>query len=188
MAQNKPTNLEFALIGLLHNRPQSGYDLRKIFAETAMGNYSSSPGAIYPALKRLEAKGLIKGTVDSTKSLRPKKMFTPTKAGFEIFRDWLVQEITLEDLRRHQSELMLRFAFYSTLQDAKASNAFLKNLSDRVDEYLQELLAQRDVFDGMGQSPNEAAFHGRMTFEFGIEQVRGLGRWARKTMKHFEGD
>ena len=46
--------LGFALLGLLHQKSASGYDLRKIFASTAMGTFSDSPGAIYPTLTMLE--------------------------------------------------------------------------------------------------------------------------------------
>src|SRR5690606_8869973 len=56
------TTLEYALIGLIRECPRSGYELRKVFVETAMAGYSGSPGAIYPALRRLEADGLIEGT------------------------------------------------------------------------------------------------------------------------------
>lgn len=45
----------------------SGYDLRKVFAETALGSYSSSPGAICPALARLEKQGLVIGEEDRSK-------------------------------------------------------------------------------------------------------------------------
>ncbi len=51
------TPLRLAILGLVAMHPQSGYDLRKIFETTPMGNFSSSPGAIYPALKSLEKKG-----------------------------------------------------------------------------------------------------------------------------------
>ena len=44
----------------------SGYDLRKVFEETALGNYSSSPGAIYPALSRLEQQGIPRNAVGMT--------------------------------------------------------------------------------------------------------------------------
>jgi len=44
--------LELALLGLVLREQRSGYALRKVFAETALGGNSSSPGAIYPALKR----------------------------------------------------------------------------------------------------------------------------------------
>jgi len=44
--------LGYALLGLIDLKPSSGYDLRKIFAEAATGNYNSSPGA-NPARERL---------------------------------------------------------------------------------------------------------------------------------------
>lgn len=186
MSSGTPTNLEFALLGLLHSAPQSGYDLRKVFAETAMGNYSSSPGAIYPALKRLERRQLIEGEVDRTVSLRPKKMFRPTTTGAAVFREWLLREISLEDVRRNLDELILRFAFYSTLDDAGSTRHFLEVLARRVDEYLQELLTQRAMMSRLEGSAGEVPIHARMAFEFGIEQYRAWGRWARRAMKRFE--
>jgi DNA-binding PadR family transcriptional regulator len=81
MTKRTPTALEYALLGLVQQHPQSGYDLRKVFETTALGSYSGSPGAIYPALRRLERKGLVEGEVDSTKALRPKKVFHVTEAG-----------------------------------------------------------------------------------------------------------
>ena len=64
MCKRKTTLLEYALLGLTYQAPMSGYDLRKIFTTTAMGHFSSSPGAIYPALQRLEARSLLKATID----------------------------------------------------------------------------------------------------------------------------
>ncbi|MDH5368031.1 MAG: PadR family transcriptional regulator, partial [Cyclobacteriaceae bacterium] len=55
----KTTSLDYAILGLVHILPQSGYAIRKQFELTAIGNYSSSPGAIYPALKRLQKFGLV---------------------------------------------------------------------------------------------------------------------------------
>lgn len=187
MIQEKtPTNLEFALLGLIHQAPQSGYDLRKIFEETALGSYSSSPGAIYPAIKRLETKGLIEGEIDSTKSLRPKKVYAPTEAGRKLFRKWLVQEITVDDVKRRQDELLLRFAFYSILDDPHTSLSFLKSLSEGADANLKDLLEQRTIFAKNNEIPHVAAFYGRMSLDFGIEQTRALRRWARKSMKKFD--
>ena len=68
--------LELAILGLLWQQPRSGYDLLKLFTETAMGGYSSSPGAIYPALKRLARHGSITGEVQNRDSLRPRQVYT----------------------------------------------------------------------------------------------------------------
>jgi DNA-binding PadR family transcriptional regulator len=174
-----PTTLEFAILGLLSFGPRSGYDLMHIFESTAIGNYSSSPGAIYPALGRLEKRGLIEGVVDDSQTLRPKKVFRPTADGASTLRRWLRTGVTKNDVQRRLDELLLKFAFHSLL-DAKTTRAFLSGLAERTDEYLADLRGQRKIFSE-GEPP-----HGRMAFEFGIERYRACARWARKTLRHFE--
>jgi PadR family transcriptional regulator, phenolic acid-responsive transcriptional regulator len=172
----QPTTLELAILGLLALEPQSGYDLMKLFETTAMGNYSSSPGAIYPALRRLEKRRLVDGEVDRTRALRPRKVFRPTAAGSKRLEEWLRRPITVDDVRRHLDELLLRFAFHSLLEE-QASRDFLAALADRVDEYVAELREQRQLFSA-GEPP-----HGRMAFELGLEQYRATARWARKALR-----
>lgn len=176
-----PTTLEFAILGLLSFGPRSGYDLMHIFETTAIGNYSSSPGAIYPALGRLEKRGLIEGVVDDSQALRPKKVFRPTSDGAGSLRRWLRAGITKDDVQRRLDELLLKFAFHSLL-DAEASREFLNDLAVTTDEYLAELLDQRKIFS------DDEPPHGRMAFEFGIERYRACARWARRTLRHFEGE
>jgi len=53
------STLSLAILGLIAQQPQSGYDLRKVFSTTPMGHFSSNPGAIYPALRRIEGNDWI---------------------------------------------------------------------------------------------------------------------------------
>jgi DNA-binding PadR family transcriptional regulator len=175
----EPTTLEFAILGLLALEPRSGYDLLNVFKTTAIGNYSSSPGAIYPALGRLEKRGLVDGAVDNTQALRPKRIFRPTAKGDDVLRRWLGGEITKNDVRRHLDQLMLRFAFHSMLE-VEASRAFLRSLARKVGEYVAELQEQREMF------PDDAPPHGRMAFDLGLEHYRVCGRWAQRALRHFE--
>lgn len=174
-----PTTLEFAILGLVSFAPRSGYDLMHIFETTAIGNYSSSPGAIYPALGRLEKRGLIEGVVDDSRALRPKKVFRPTSRGGKTLRSWLRAEITKNNVQRRLDELLLKFAFHSLL-DVQASRDFLQRLAEATDEYVAELTEQRKIFSG-DEPP-----HGRMAFEFGIDRYRACARWARRSLRHFE--
>ncbi len=73
------TPLGYALLGLVRLRPRSGYDLRRVFESTPMAYFSSSPGAIYPALGRLERGGLIAGKVDGRQPLRPRPCLRPLR-------------------------------------------------------------------------------------------------------------
>ena len=51
--------LEFAILGLLHQSPMHGYELRKRSSQVLGGLRSISYGSLYPALKRMHAAGLI---------------------------------------------------------------------------------------------------------------------------------
>lgn len=181
MKAYRPTNLGFALLGLLHGQAMTGYDLRKVFAETALGNYSSSPGAIYPALARLEEHGFIEGREDNTKRLRPKKLYRPSDKGRHIFREWLLQEVSADDMRGNLDELMLRFAFHSVLDSAEATRAFLEGFSTELKDYIEELKEQTKGF------PEEAPIHSRLALEAGLVQYEALAHWACNALKHFEG-
>jgi DNA-binding PadR family transcriptional regulator len=174
------TELDYAVLGLLCQVPRSGYDLRKIFETMAIGSYSGSPGAIYPALRRLEQAGLVDGKVDTRRALRPKKIFRPTRDGRNALSEWLARDITREDVERNLDELLLRFAFHWILDDAKATRRFLETLLDEVECYLAELNRQLGLF------PEGAPPHARLALAAGIEQYRACARWARKALKEFE--
>jgi DNA-binding PadR family transcriptional regulator len=181
MKKHRPTSLGFAILGLLHGQAMTGYDLRKIFAETALGNYSSSPGAIYPALARLEEHGLIDGREDNTKKLRPKKLYRPSDKGRQIFREWLLLDVSAGEMPGKVDELMLRFAFHSVLDSTEATYDFLKGFSNALNDYIEMLKEQTKLF------PEEAPIHSRLALDAGLVQYEALAHWARKALRHFEG-
>lgn len=180
MTSRTITPLDYTLLGLLCQAPQSGYDLRKIFETTALASYSGSPGAIYPALRRLERQGLVAGEVDATMTLRPKRVFRPTQAGRNVLTEWLAGPISREDVERRLEELMLRFAFHWVLESRTATRRFLERFLHHVEEYLGELDRQHEAIpDG---TPPQA----RLALAAGIEQYRAWARWARKALTEFQ--
>ncbi len=64
---------------LLAERPMHGYEIIAELEERTDGNWRPSPGSIYPALSRLEEKGLIEGTDDGS----GKRQYKLTDAGRE---------------------------------------------------------------------------------------------------------
>lgn len=173
------TTLDYALLGLLSQSAQSGYDLRKTFETTAMGSFSGSPGAIYPALGRLERQGLVSGEVDTTNELRPRKVFRPTSAGKKTLRIWLARDIDRDDVAHRFDELMLRFAFHWVLGSSKATRRFLERLLTSLEVYLSELTRQ---YKGL---PKETPLQSRLALAAGVEQYRASARWARAAIKQF---
>jgi len=174
------TSLGLALLGLLHKRPASGYDLRKIFQSTPMAHYSSSPGAIYPALRKLEQQGLIAGAVDHRQTLRPRKTFRPTRRGTRTLEDWLAQPVTRDDVAFRLDELLLRFAFMANFPAAESTQSFLRDLARELAGYIDDLQRQLEALP-LGPPP-----HPRLAVECGIESYRAHLRWARRALRHFE--
>jgi DNA-binding PadR family transcriptional regulator len=96
--------LELAILGILHESPMHGYELRKQLA-TKLGAFRAaiSYGSLYPTLRRLQAGGWItEGTpqpgtemaaaeIPPMTSRRGRVVYTITAEGKERFQDLLAQ-------------------------------------------------------------------------------------------------
>jgi len=76
--------LDFAILGLLMERPRHGYELRRALGE--LGFWKVSFGSLYPALRRLEKRGAI----EATRGTGRRKAYDVIGAGRVIF-DTLLQ-------------------------------------------------------------------------------------------------
>jgi DNA-binding PadR family transcriptional regulator len=166
------STLAFALLGLLWQQPQSGYDLRKFFATTPMISFSDSPGAIYPALARLERRGLIRGVAD-TRDARGRKLFHVTARGRAAFQKWQRQPVTRDDVVRHMGTLMLRFAFMDQSASPTEALRFLDELRGELASYVPTLRAYLKRF-GAGMP-----LSGRLALESGIRGYETHLRWTK---------
>jgi DNA-binding PadR family transcriptional regulator len=173
------TPLRLAILGLVATHPQSGYDLKKIFETTPMGNFSSSPGAIYPALKGLEKKGWVRGEPDKTDSLRPRLVYSITEEGDAILCAELAKPVTREDLIWHFDLVMLRFAFIERIGFPHALR-FLGEFRTEADAYGEYLEALRDELS------EQLTPCGRLALEHGIQGSRGNARWAETAIRELE--
>ena len=79
--------LEFAVLGLLHETPMRGYELRKRLNATLGAFRAFSYGSLYPCLKSLLAAGLVSEQVDAPIALgkRSRIVYQLTAEGKEHF-------------------------------------------------------------------------------------------------------
>lgn len=161
-----------ALLGLLMQSALSGYDIRRIFTQTPLVTFSDSPGAIYPALKRLEAEGLVRGRVESRAGLRRRRIYRVTPAGASALRSWLSTPITRDDVVHGTDELMLRFGFMDLGIGEAASVRFLHALRQELKTYIPEL---DRYLDSHGRKMSRS---GRLALESGIRSYQALLEWT----------
>jgi DNA-binding PadR family transcriptional regulator len=170
------STLEFALLGLLRQKPKSGYDLRKTFTDTAMSNYSDSPGSIYPALRRLQSKGLIEPEpAPEPRDRRGREVFRLTPAGVAALVEWLARELTRNDVTARLKEIMLRFAFMDGNVPRSTAIRFLEQFEREFGAHAAELRAryERDSSSGIVHT-------GLLAFQFGVESMEAQLDWARR--------
>jgi DNA-binding PadR family transcriptional regulator len=162
--------LGYALLGLLHQGRQAGYDLRKTFVATPMAAFSDSPGAIYPALRRLARQGWI-APVEPARGGRRRRLYAPTDRGRRALRDWLAGLPTRDDVVRRWDVLMLRLAFMGVVAPRQVPR-FLAALQSELRTYLAELEAYR------AEQGREMPLGARLAFDSGVESYRAHARWA----------
>jgi DNA-binding PadR family transcriptional regulator len=174
--------LGYALMGWLSTKPSSGYDLRKIFALTPLRTFSDSPGAIYPALRRLEERGLIRGHVEDGAGLRRRKIYRLSAVGVSALKKWLSQPVTVEDVIRGMDELMLRFAFMDPVLGRSASREFLSALERELKSYVPTL--RQYLKSEQSKMPTS----GRLALESGIRGYEARLRWVRDALAIYGGE
>ena len=128
--------LEFAVLGLLHDGPLHGYELRKRLT-TALGIFRAlSYGSLYPALKRLVDVGWIHETQEAAAAgKRPRITYELTAEGKEHFQDLVAASgpDAWDD-----EDFDVRFAFFSRTE-AQVRLRILEGRRSRLEERLANI-------------------------------------------------
>jgi DNA-binding PadR family transcriptional regulator len=173
MTEKKLTTLEYALLGLVGMSPLTGYDVHKVFATTPLAHFSSSPGAIYPALRRLAHSGLLEARLDTSKEARPRRVYSLTGAGQKALDVWLHQPVTREELIRGGGAPVLRFSLAGGRLSREEILAYLETYQKAVAAYLKELCGFAELTAG----PEN--LHGRLSLSLGIRGSESELEWAK---------
>lgn len=172
MSQIRTTTLDYTILGLLLSGDKTAYAIRMIFKNTAMGNYSSSPGSIYPATHKLKKLGLVTGQTEGSGVLQI------TEAGKGRIKEWLTQPLTLEMVSKESHILILKFAFMDHLVSLEEKVAFLDSFQKLTATYLKSLEYYHQSSEG-AQLP----FHGRLSFEYGLANLKTQLAWIKSSLK-----
>ncbi|MCW7942647.1 PadR family transcriptional regulator [Streptomyces hygroscopicus] len=162
-------SLRHALLGLLAERPASGYDLLKLF-ETSLANvWPATQSQIYTELTKLAEAGLI--TV-SAEGPRGRKEYALADEGLTELRHWLTETKPQRNVR---SDILLRVFFLGVLtpEQARGYLTELIELSDQAHEDLRRLTESIDWDD------DNLSVYGRIVLEYGLRFHAMRREWAQ---------
>ncbi|MEV4612494.1 PadR family transcriptional regulator [Kitasatospora sp. NPDC049258] len=161
-------SLRHALLGLLSDRPASGYDLLKLF-ETSLANaWPATQSQVYTELTKLADAGLI--TV-AAEGARGRKEYALTDAGLAELRHWLTETTPVQHAR---SDLLLRVFFLGVLtpEQAREYLRWLAELSAAGHDRLQA------VKESVAWDEDDLSAHGRIALEYGLRFNAMRREWA----------
>ncbi len=169
------TDLNFAILGLLLEKPLSGYQVRKIFESSAMGIFSDSPGSIYPALKKLIKTGHISQTKNGSK-----KIISISTSGREELKKWVLQPLKPVDVSKKMEVQLLKYVFSEKLISKSQKNKVLVKLSVELESYLEKL----NSF--LKKESDSMTKQGKQAFQLGISTTQLQLNWVKRTIKDLD--
>ena len=145
--------LEPAILGLLHDTPMHGYELRKQL-NGMLGSFRAfSYGSLYPCLKQMVARGLLVGTDSSAapphalSGKRARIVYELTAEGKEHFQSILA---TSGPTSWEDENFDVRFAFFAQT-DAETRLRILEGrrtrMAERLETIRQSITRTRDRMD-----------------------------------------
>jgi len=170
MAGRELTSFEHILLGRICVAPSSGYGLKQAFAATPMGVYQPSSGALYPALHRLELRGLVQATHQAT--ARHRRVYEPTEAGRAAHENWLRTPIEPATVPRDLGLHLVRFAMMEHLLPPAEVLRFLRDLASALAQFtagLERYTATADLSGGR---------HPRLALDHGLAVYRASLGWT----------
>jgi DNA-binding PadR family transcriptional regulator len=171
--------IELAVLGLLHEGPMHGYELRKRLNLMLGWGRVLSYGSLYPTLKKMLRGALIEESTASTPtSRRPKIVYQVTEAGTREF-ERLMSEVgptAWED-----DNFDIRFAFFSST-DMEIRLRVLEGRRTRLQERLTRI--QREL----AMTQKEVDRYAGELQRHGVESVQREVNWLSDLIKAERGN
>jgi DNA-binding PadR family transcriptional regulator len=170
-------SLRHALLGLLAEKPASGWDLSRRFEDVLGSVWPAGHPQIYGELRKLEEDGLIE--VDS-EGPRRRKAYRVTDAGLAEVRHWLTNVEVDHTLRL---EPILRSVFFWLM-----TPEHLTDHLNREAEYFETLAARyRSLTEAKDRGEYGSSVQTqslRIAAEAGARLNEALGQWATWAAEH----
>jgi PadR family transcriptional regulator, regulatory protein AphA len=164
-----------AILGYLSWRPLTGYDLKKLFADSDLLHWSGNSNQIYTALVQLRRDGLLTSETEQQDSRPPRKTYSLTASGREALRSWVLSRPELPELH---STFLVQLGWADQLAASE-----LDALVGQYESAVQVQLAVcREKIRRGNQSPDRTAreqYLWRMAHENRLRAWKAELGWAR---------
>ena len=171
--------LGYAILGLLHRRSMTGYELSKEFESGLFEVWSAKHRQIYPELKSLYEAGLIDYQVEISGTVLEKKVYTITPEGEQMLRKWVQDSSAAPQTPKDEFRLRL---FFSDCASANNRRQQLENRLAQHRQRLERLEKDQDKFDGIPPQ-DDKAFNDYLVLLGGIFREQAACQWLETCLE-----
>ena len=177
----KESPTEYVILGILSNKPRTGYDIHKL-VKTRMGSFwDISYSQIYPTLRVLEKEGLITKRVEVNEREQNRKVYSITKEGTSKLQQWLTEPAKPPTFK---FEALLKIAF----GDQASKDQIIKHIEELKainTAQLENILSvEKEMKANLNES--ERTFFALLTLSLGDNLHRAASEWADTAIKLIE--
>ena len=135
------SELELVVLGVLSTRqPCTAYAVRKLFLDSPSSHWSGSAGAIYPLVRRLEHKRLIR-SVARRGDRRSARLYRLTERGTSQLKKWLLPPLPPASELMNIDPLRVRVSFLGALSPAQRRKV-IDEVSVKLERFLREITSR----------------------------------------------
>ncbi len=171
------TPAELAVLGLLAERPQHGYELEEVIVARGMREWTEIGfSSIYYVLARLHERGLVSEKAQPSARGKARKVYAPTKAGLQELAE--AAEAAVAVLAPAHPPLLLGLAN----QPAVPPQRFKAALRARGRELAEKVAQVRAAQRAQADAPDFV----RAIFDFSVSQLAAEQRWLEGYRRQVE--
>lgn len=130
----------FLVLGLLSERPMTGYDIKKHVNGSLSAVTNASYGTLYPTLHKLLTEGAVAVQEVPQKGRPSKKVYRITERGQRELEKWLIEPASADQVRR---EFLLKLYLAKDLSTHHVLN-LIACRREEITRTLQTLRAEKD--------------------------------------------
>jgi DNA-binding PadR family transcriptional regulator len=159
----------------------TGYDIKALVDKTTRYFWAASYGQIYPELRRLEERGLVRGRPEPTGG-RARTVYELTEAGHAALHGWLASGA--EPLYELRDEGMLKLFFSDSVPEHRIAN--IRAMRERQERKLAQLRAiEPHAAEGAGEQRASGPY---LTLQLGISATECFIEWCAATERRLAAE
>jgi DNA-binding PadR family transcriptional regulator len=167
-------NIRYLVLGLLTQKPMTGYDIKGLLESFSWLIGSPSYGSLYPALHGLLDDELVALKVESNEEKPSRKVYRITEAGHEALKQWIDKPVV-------RDPSLKAFLMHLILADNYPREGLIAYLNQRHSQVMEQRAALREMLEN--DDLREETLQQPLAMQYGLAMANMELQWLENTLE-----